>query len=128
VYSSAVVPETESQVGDANESAQGVSRSSDHKCSPARPLPTMYAVSVSTSAVAKVSLVVSFMPIIVGDGDLARRDAVGIPEVLHGLGSSAAPSRSSPLGHLERDPPGTHRGCARRNSHTSTSTSAGNRA
>ncbi len=40
VYSSAVVPETELQVGDAYVVvvAQGVSRSSDQKCSPARPL------------------------------------------------------------------------------------------
>ena len=41
VYSSADVPETELQVGDAYVVvvAQGVSRSSDQKCSPARPLP-----------------------------------------------------------------------------------------
>ena len=40
VYSSAVVPVTELQVGDAYVVvvAQGVSRSSDQKCSPARPL------------------------------------------------------------------------------------------
>ena len=42
VYSSADVPETELQVGDAYVVvvAQGVSRSSDQKCSPARPLLT----------------------------------------------------------------------------------------
>src|SRR5580704_18773222 len=50
VYSSGVVPETELQVGDAYESEQGVSRSSDQKCSPARPLPAAYDVSVFTSA------------------------------------------------------------------------------
>jgi hypothetical protein len=58
----AVVPETELQVGDAY--VVGVSRSSDQKCSPARPLPTAYFVSVSTSAGVKVSLEVSFTPII----------------------------------------------------------------
>jgi hypothetical protein len=38
--SSGVVPESELQVGDAYVVvvAQGVSRSSDHRCSPARPL------------------------------------------------------------------------------------------
>ena len=64
MYSSGVVLETELQVGDAYVSAQGVSRSSDQKCSPARPLSTAYAVRASTSARVKVSLVVSFMPII----------------------------------------------------------------
>jgi hypothetical protein len=38
VYSSGVVLETELQVGDAKPSEQGVSRSKDQKCSPARPL------------------------------------------------------------------------------------------
>jgi AcrR family transcriptional regulator len=38
VYSSGVVLETELQVGDAKSSEQGVSRSKDQKCTPARPL------------------------------------------------------------------------------------------
>ena len=41
-----------------------MSRSNDQKCSPARPLLVAYDVSVSTSAVVKVSLVLSFRPII----------------------------------------------------------------
>ena len=66
MYCSAVVPETELQVGDAYVwvVAQGVSRSSDQKCRPARPLPAAYVVSVSTSAGVKVSLELSFRPII----------------------------------------------------------------
>src|SRR5580698_8026032 len=64
VYSSGDVLEMELQVGDAYVSVQGVSRSNDQKCSPARPLLTAYDVSVFTSAVVKVSLVLSFRPII----------------------------------------------------------------
>ena len=64
VYCSGEVLVSESQVGDAYVSEQGVSRSSDQKCSPARLLLTAYDVSVFTSVVVKVSLVLSFMPII----------------------------------------------------------------